>query len=390
MESKKHRILIVCMWPLGGIRTYLKYNYHYCPKDRFEVTLLAMPSAESASLEADMTAEGVKVVWSKPLLGRNVLFLRTAQLLLRGHYDLIHSQGFISGFHVSLVNRFFRKPHILTIHGVPEEKRFRGPLGRFKRWLFERVIRNATVIHGVGEDILSHIRDTSPGMQGKKTRWVAIKNGIDPEPFLKDYPQAPSRLRERLGVSRDTFVFGFFGRFMPEKGFDYVIEAVSLVKAGMPQPRDFVVTAVGSGDYETRCKGEVERRGVGGHFRFLPFSPSVAELMQGCDVVLMPSVWEAYPLLTSEVLCCGVPLIASDCIGLREAVFDTPAIRIPARSAQALAEAMLQAMGNPDLKKPFAAFRAEAARRFDVKGAAEKLVALIDDEIRRSSSQVRP
>jgi glycosyltransferase involved in cell wall biosynthesis len=377
----KKRILIVCMWPLGGIRTYLKYNYRHFPTDRFDVTLLANPSIESQTLEADMAAEGVRVVWSRPLFGKNVLFLRTAGLLLRGKYDLIHSQGFISGFHVSLVNRFFRKPHILTIHGVLEEKRFRGVLGRLKRFVFERVIRHVSVIHGVGEDILNHIRQSFPRLEGKKTKWVVIKNGIDPAPFVKDYPEVRAGIREKLQLDAQAFIFGYFGRFMPEKGFNFIIDAVRLLRANGGPSRRFAVMAVGSGDFELRYKGQVARGGLAEYFRFLPFHPEVAALMQACNAVLMPSIWEAYPLLTSEVLCCGVPIIATDCVGLREAVAQTPAITVRAGDAAALAGAMTSAVNNPALAGPFAAFRAEAAVRFDVKNAAEKLIALIESEI---------
>ncbi len=380
-QLAKKRILIVCMWPLGGIRTYLKYNYRHFPKDRFEVTLLANPSIESRTLEADMAAEGVRVIWSRPLFGRNVLFLRTAGMLLRERFDLIHSQGFISGFHVSLVNRLFRKPHILTIHGVLEEKRFRGALGGLKRFIFERVIRHVGVIHGVGEDILNHIRQSFPGLQGRKTRWVVITNGIDPALFVKDYPEVRAGIREKLRLDEETFIFGYFGRFMPEKGFNFIIDAVKLLKTKGGLSRRFAVMAVGSGDFELRYKGQVERGDLAEYFRFLPFHPDVAALMQACNAVLMPSIWEAYPLLTSEVLCCGVPIIATDCVGLREAVSETPAITVRAGDTAALAGAMTSAVNDPALAAPFAAFRAEAALRFDVKNAAEKLIALIEGEI---------
>lgn len=43
----------------------------------------------------------------------------------------------------------------------------------------------------------------------------------------------------------------------------------------------------------------------------------------------MPSRWVAFGLLAVEALCAGTPLIASDCIGLREVVEDTPAVVVP-------------------------------------------------------------
>lgn len=375
----KARVLIVCMWPLGGISTYLKYNYRYFPGDRFEITLLANPAVESGTLEKEMRALGIKVVWARPLLGKNILFLWIAFMLLKKRFDLIHSQGFISAFHVSLVNRPFRKPHVLTIHGVLEEKRFRGWTGRLKRSVFEMAMRDVDVFVGVGKDILDHVKRALPRRQDAKTQWIVIRNGINPQPFLEESPNAREELRQSLRIDPATFVFGYFGRFMPEKGFGYIIESVKIIRDKQAAAGQFVVMAVGSGDYESEYKGQVKQAGMTEVFRFLPFQPTVVELMKGCDAVVAPSVWEAYPLLTSEVLCCGVPIIASDCLGLREATADTPAVQVPAADASALADAMTEAMADPHLKEAFLQFRSEAARRYDVKDSAQKLIALFDD-----------
>ena len=366
------------MYPLGGIRTYLKYNYRHFPRDRFDVTLLANPSIEDAALERDMAALGIKVIRAKPLLGKNVLFAWVAWVLLHKDVDLFHSQGFISAFHVSLINWLYRKPHVLTIHGILEEKLFHGRAGRLKRKVFEKVIRNVSVFHAVGRDILDHLMQALFKNRDSGIRWVVIPNGIDPQPFLPEFPDAKESLCKRLAIDDATFIFGYFGRFMPEKGFDDVIKCAGIIKDRKDKTGRFVVMAVGSGDYELRYKAQVRRAELSEHFRFLPFQPNVAELMKGCDAVLMPSIWEAYPILTSEVLCCGVPLIASNCPGLREAVANTPAIQVPASDAPALADAMVRVMEEPGLKNTFVKFRAEAARRFDVKNSAQKLIALFE------------
>jgi glycosyltransferase involved in cell wall biosynthesis len=368
------------MWPLGGIRTYLNYNYQYLAKDKFDITLLAFPATkrevEREAVRKDMESIGIKVVWAKPFRGKNVLFLWTAYMLLRGRFDLINSQGFTAAAHVSLVNWLFKKPHVLTMHGILEEKSFRGVRGRLKRFLLESILRNVDVFVGVGKDVLNQVRSAAPTLQRNGSRWETIRNGIDPRPFLGAFLGAGDILRRRLQVKPTTFVFGYFGRFMPRKGFSYIIEAVELIRNKKLTSREFSVMAVGSDDHEAVMKKEVGRRRLGAYFVFLPFDPDPAHLIYGCDLVLIPSTWEAFPLLSSEVLCCGTPLIASNCIGLREAVEETPAISVPAGDAKALAYSMVHAMETPDLRDPFVRFREEAARRFDVRRAAERLSAL--------------
>lgn len=373
--GRKIRLLIVCMWPLGGIRTYLKYNYRYLPKDEFEVTLLANPVIEREAVQQDMEQLGIRVIWAPPVMKKDVLSWHVFRLRLRERFDVIHSQGFISAFSVAMVNRVFHTPHVMTMHGVLEEKRFAGRLGGLKKWVFERVMGDVDVFVGVGRDILGHVREGLAALQ-EKSRWVVIRNGIDPAPFVKDYPEAREKMRSALGVDDGTFVFGYFGRFMPEKGFPYLIDSVACLRAGQPE-RKFVVLAVGSGDYERQYREKVQELGLEEFFRFQPFQPNVAELMQGCDAVVMPSVWEAYPLLTSEVMCCGVPIVATDCPGLREAVEETPSVVVPSKDAAALAGGMMRVMADEKIRAAARAFRAEAATRYDVKRAAGELTVLL-------------
>lgn len=384
MDKRRIKVLIVCQWPLGGIRTYLKYVYSLFPRDEFAVTILANPVTDQKSFVEDMTAAGIKVVWAKPvLLIKGTLSLWTLALLARGRYDLIHSQGFISAVHVAVVNLLFRIPHVLTIHGVVEDKYFKGRLGWLKHRLLYLLLRNVTVFHGVGKDILEHFKRAFPGLQKGKARWVVITNGIRPERFLAKNDDAPRQLRTRLGVNRETAIFGFFGRFMPQKGFNYIIEAVARIKKKSPQHGNLVVLAVGSGDFEREYRQEVKAAGLEETFIFHPFDPQVVDFIKGCDAVLMPSNWEAYPILTSEVFCCGIPLIASDCIGLREATRHTPALVVPAGDAVALAEKMVMVMTSSAVRQAHQTFRVEAAERFDVKHSAEKLLGLFREVLRR-------
>ena len=192
-KMMKIRVLIVCMWPWGGIRTYLKYIYHHFPKDKFEITLLANPTVEKQYLEEDMRAENIKVVWARPFLGKNALFFWTAWLLLTRKFDLVHSNGFISAFHASLVSWLFGIPHVFTIHSILTEKYFRGWSGRFKRFVFKNSLKTVTVFHGVGNDILEYSKALFPGVEKSRAKWVAIPSGIDTERFLADSPGAGDR-----------------------------------------------------------------------------------------------------------------------------------------------------------------------------------------------------
>ncbi len=372
----KIRILTVCNWPVGGIRTYLKYNYRYFSGDKFEITVLTSPSIELDSLEKDMAVLGIRVLRAPGFMGANSLAFYAFRELFKGDYDLIHSQGFISAFHAAAANLIFRITHVMTIHGVFEKKYFEGKSGRIKRFLFSLAMKNVDIFHGVSHGISDHLKRAFPKLGKADSEWVIIKHGIAASLFLADSPRAGAKLRSAHEIEAGDFIFGYFGRFMPEKGFAYIIEAADIINSR--GKTGFMVMAVGTGDYEREYKKEIRKRGLEKRFRFMPFSPEPAEIMKGCDTILMPSKWEAWGLVACESLCAGIPLIASDCVGLREATEDTPAIRIPSGDSSALADAMIAAMADSELKTAFDGFKNQAAERFDVEKSALRLADLFE------------
>ena len=134
--------------------------------------------------------------------------------------------------------------------------------------------------------------------------------------------------------------------------------------------------AFGWGGFIREEQAEIERRGLQANFHFLPFQENPACAIRGTDVVVIPSLWEACPLLPMEVLVAGVPIIGTDCVGLREVLQDTPARIVPAADSKALAEAIIAEIKAPSNEK-MEHFKDKASKRFDVTHSAIKLQDLI-------------
>jgi glycosyltransferase involved in cell wall biosynthesis len=143
-----------------------------------------------------------------------------------------------------------------------------------------------------------------------------------------------------------------------------------------PPRRPFRVVAVGSGDFEREYRAETERRGAAGTVSFLPRVAEAAPVLRALDIVAMPSLWEAAGLLAMEALAVGTPLVASDCLGLREVVAGTPARVVRSGDEAAWADALRAAIDDPR-RAEAAAFAPEARRRFDAAVSARKTAALL-------------
>src|SRR5262249_14969630 len=152
----------------------------------------------------------------------------------------------------------------------------------------------------VTEDALTNLSEFLPGLAKRKDIEI-IRNGIDTEQYQKALINAMgqdvSKAREALGTTADRTLFGFFGRFMPEKGFPCLIDAVERLARDGEVSRKFKVLTVNSGCFEREYRSRVTEKGLDEYFIFQPKSFRVVELLSILDAVVMPSLWEAAGLL---------------------------------------------------------------------------------------------
>ncbi|MFG2108117.1 glycosyltransferase [Micromonospora chersina] len=103
------------------------------------------------------------------------------------------------------------------------------------------------------------------------------------------------------------------GRLTPQKGFDVAIRAL----AELPGYRLRIVGARTARDAES-LEAVARQSGVEDRVTFLPWCESISEALAGADIVLMPSRFEAAPLVLLEALVRGFPVVASDVGNTRE------------------------------------------------------------------------
>jgi O-antigen/teichoic acid export membrane protein/glycosyltransferase involved in cell wall biosynthesis len=383
----KLHILTVARYPLGGIRTYLKYTYGRFDPAKYRFTIAASRFPEGSLIPHDLSGFEVDLQESDEASGNLGLMRLTHKALRRSHVDLIHSQGLTAGLVAILANWRLRRPHVITPHEVVREDQFPGFWGSLKRRLMAMVLSRADLIVCVTEDARENFRKFLPWFPVKKL--VVVPNGIDTLPFA----ETAERRRQRAAEVRppdSPFTFAFFGRFMPAKGFDILTDAVAeLARSGGPA-RPFRVLAVNRGDRIGRYKAEVSRRGLDVFFEFPGFTPSVTDVLARVDAVVVPSRWETGPLLPMEAMVAGCPLITSDCIGLREVVRGTPALVASAGDPNSLAKQMKTAMDHEaELRAVFCDFASVARDRFDVRRSAATMEQIFSRLATSKSRDVR-
>jgi glycosyltransferase involved in cell wall biosynthesis len=376
-EGPRPRVLIVARWPVGGIRTHLLSNYAALGEMGFRFTFVGPANDSLDSLRAgfgDIDGAGFIGV---PVENRRCRLWPVLRGLLReGRFGLLHSHGVTAAAHAALANLGVGVPHLATLHEPLRPTQFPGWLGQLKRWTLARALGQADTIVTVSDDARTNLLEYFPALRARADRLVTVPNGIDAQRYTAHSGYTTDDLRERLGLDAQPFLMGFLGRFMPEKGFPVLLEAVERL-ARQETVRPFHLVAFGSADYRREYQKAILRRGLEKFISLRDFVADVRPVLRQLDLVVVPSLWEASSLVSMEAMAAGVPVLGSDCIGLREVLRDTPSRMVAANDPAALTAALRTALDEP-WTRAAQDFAAEARTRFDDGHSVRRLTALFE------------
>ena len=144
---------------------------------------------------------------------------------------------------------------------------------------------------------------------------VLIPNGFAPGEF--NVPRAArqrAEMRARLGYGPDERVVIFVANELERKGFGPLLRALASLKDG--RVRLLAVGRLNAGIYEA----EIVRLGMAGHVRFAGPSDDVASFYAAADVFALPTQYEAWGLVITEAMACGLPVLTSRLAGAAVAV----------------------------------------------------------------------
>lgn len=170
-------------------------------------------------------------------------------------------------------------------------------------------------------------------------RIASMPNGIDTTRY---HPDAPSRSRWRTAAlataSGTTPIVFAAGRMVEAKDYPTLIDAFSHVRRELPGARLFIA---GDGPLRVSVQALVDTRGLSNAVTLLGRRNDIAQWMCAADVYAMSSAWEGLPLVIGEAMASGLPIVSTDCGGVRELVGTGPDnTLVPVGDAQALGEAL--------------------------------------------------
>jgi glycosyltransferase involved in cell wall biosynthesis len=289
-------------------------------------------------------------------------------LFLRIRPSIVHTHTPKPGVYGRLAARLARVPVVVnTVHGLyalPEDP---WP----KRAAVYGLERLAATCSQTEFLVNSEDQQTFRRLRVPADRLVLLRSGlgIDLQRFdprtVSDADRAAAR-RELGATADDDVVVGLVGRLVREKGYLEVFEAADRLRSRFPRLR---VAVIGPDEPEkadaltAADKQAADRAGV----RFLGRRDDVVRLYAGMDIHVLASHREGFPRSPMEASAMGVPVVATEIRGSRQAVdHGTTGLLVPPRDPAALAGAIARLAADPAERRRFgAAARRKALDAFD-------------------------
>lgn len=259
--------------------------------------------------------------------------------------------------------------------------------------------RGQTIVLGVRQDLPKLIRSRRAGSPGliagarileQVNRLLARRFPtvvVGPE-LARAYAESPSLLDLRVSLVRDTDIVASegqdrpinaarrevisVGRLDPEKNPLALAEILAALVALDPS---YHLTVVGKGTMFAQLEDRLRTLQLSSHATlagFIPVDQGLRELYQASDALLHVSWTEGVPQVLYEAFAAGIPVVATDVGGVREAVGDAALLVPPGAPAQSAA-AIHRVLTDSRLRQRLVERGTETVREVALEGQVTKL-----------------
>ncbi len=356
--------------PLGGIERFGIELVRNLDNTKFEPILCGLWRYHVPYEEQQITIlqeEGIKCFfaanWQEDRPYRS--FFRARKGILR-YFEgqsahLIHSHCQFGDILALLVSRQLKAQAALrTVHNEREwQKR------PFRRIVLTNMMYPLffNVETGVSQQVVNNL-NTRPVTTLLRKKSLYIPNAINLQRFTLSKHNFKNIKRKELGLPNSALVIGTIGRLTPQKGYTFFLEAAALVHSQI-QSTYFLI--IGDGELREELENLARSLGIEDAVLFLGSRQDVEILFTVMDIFVSSSLWEGLPTVILESMASKVPVIATDVSGTRELVQNgKTGICVPPANANFLAQAILQAINQPEWMKTMAENAHSLVRNFSI------------------------
>lgn len=101
------------------------------------------------------------------------------------------------------------------------------------------------------------------------------------------------------------------GRLAPQKNIPVFMESLAMLKERKCHFRIDWYGQDFKNEYSQLCYNMIKKTGIEDVFFFHPQSPEIIQRYQESDIFCLPSLYEGFPNVLCEAMCCGLPVVCS-------------------------------------------------------------------------------
>lgn len=264
-----------------------------------------------------------------------LLVPRLVRIIRQGRYDLVHTHLLHADIYGRLAARIARSKVISTYHCDDPFHLIKGI----------RLVDCITAL--MCSQIICISKAVREFVHNKLfvplSRLNIVYYGFD----LSSGIGSSTALRESLGIGQDASIIGIVARLTEQKGHIYLLQAMRVILDSISSVH---LVIVGDGKLGSDLTNLAFQLGIKDRVHFLGFRADAANLIAEFDIFVLPSLFEGFGLVLLEAMAASKPIVATRISAIPEIVVDgETGLLVPPRDPQALAEAVLKLIANPDL-----------------------------------------
>jgi len=352
-SRKKYNILYTTSFSTmaGGGQWSLYYLIKHLNKDRFHPVVFCPDEGELAQ---KMKAAGAEVIILTTGRIRSLspsTVIKFISIIKERNIALIHTDSTTETFYAGIAARIMNVPLIWHIRAKDGE------------WLLDRALSAVSTKLILVADAL-------------KTRftWInkrkapTIYNGIDLEEF--DSSVSPQSVRDEFNIDRDTIILACIGRIEQKKGQEYVVSAMKHVLHAK-----LLLAGMADETYLKQINTLCDELGISDRVIFAGQRNDIPALLRSIDILVLPTLTEAFPRVILEAMAAAKPVVATDTGGNAEAVADTvTGFLVQTNDAATLAGKISELINNKEKRYQMGmAGRRRVEKNFDIRNIVRQV-----------------
>jgi asparagine synthase (glutamine-hydrolysing) len=279
--NKNNVLFLTTGLGLGGAERVVLDLCRNINQSRFNISVIGISTQQELLLQFQRNRINTKVLNNKKTLAAFINSLRYIKNFIKNNdIHIIHSHMFHTLLIASLIKLI--NPSLKIVF-TPHNSFVSMPARRWILWAL-RPLRDFDTIFSKDAKRFFH-----------KEKHKVITNGID----VKKYKYVNKSHSK-------PFTFVIVGRLEFMKNHAFLIKIVNELRE-----YDFQLKIVGSGVLEKSLKSMVSELHLNEKIEFLGARTDVPKILKNCECMLLPSLWEAFPIVLLEAAACNIPVITT-------------------------------------------------------------------------------